>query len=669
MSQGSSNGFEAVYGSLLGKIAELADVKFDEKLLGLVSKFSGIMATGASADRINNRERIARKLDMDWRELEHRLSPMENTFAIADHTKAISFILSEGVVPSNVREGYLVRLLIRRTYRLLKTLGIEDSLQSIVDMQIAYWSEISPNLQLMRDEILRVLASEQQKYLRTTERGQELVRRLSGDLKTKGLKKMPNETLIEMYDSHGLVPELVKEIAAKDGIEVDVPADFYNLVVSKKTEHQATKESDLERIIKKESIPLTETRLLYYDDQYRTRFKAKVLASFENYFILDQTCFYAEGGGQPGDQGIVRNGGDQWSVIDSQKIGNTIVHITANGAPKLGSEIEGEIQWESRIAVMRHHSAAHILMGAIRRVLGAHAWQTGAQKDSDEARLDISHYERLKQEEIEKIENLANETVLKNIPIETKWVPRDEAERVYGFRLYQGGVVPGKEIRVVKTGDWEVEACGGTHCRSTGEVGMTKISHSDRIQDGVERLTFVAGLPAVNLFQEQEKTIHKIAELTISPSTKIVEKVTMLLEENRTFRREIESTKRKSLAEEAKAILSTAQPLGRIKLVTARKDNYSENDLITLAEDMAKLDDSSLSVLLRVADNVRLFVSAGPGTIEAGINAGRIASELAAIVGGGGGGKQYFGQGGGTAIDKVDQVFVKARQIVENAVT
>ncbi len=667
LSQGSSNGFEPVYGPLLSKIAELAGVTLDTKLLEVVSRYSGIMGAGTSADRINNRKRIAGKLEMDSEELEHRLSPMENIFAVADHTKAISFILSEGVVPSNVREGYLVRLLIRRTYRLLKALGIDDGLQAIIDMQIAHWGKDFPTLQLMRDETFRVLSSEQQKYQRTTERGQELVKRLAGDLKTKGLRIMPTETLIEMYDSHGLVPELVKEIASKDGIEVEVPVDFYGLIVSKKTESPSTKESDLERIVKEKSIPLSETRPLYYDDQYMTKFKAKVLTSFENYFILDQTCFYAEGGGQPGDQGTVRTKAEQWSVIDSQKIGNTIVHITKDGAPKPGSEIEGEIQWERRIALTRHHSAAHILMGAIRRVLGAHAWQTGAQKNIHEARLDISHYQRISQEEIEKIEELANEIVLKNIPIETRCMSRDRAERMYGFRLYQGGVVPGREIRVVKTGDWEVEACGGTHCRNTGEVGMIKISHLDRIQDGVERVTFVAGLRSVNLFQEQEKTIRNIAELTGSSSA-AVEKIRALLEENRSFRREIESWKRKSLAEEARAMLSTAKKIGGVRLITARKDSYSESDLITLAEDIAKLDNNSISVLLLVRDNVRLFISAGQDAIHAGIDSGKIAKELAAIVGGGGGGKPYFAQGGGTTVNRADQVLAKAEEIVKDVV-
>lgn len=665
LSQGSSNGFEPVYGPVIDKIAGLAGISIDEKLIEAVSRLSGVMAGATATDRSASRELVAKRLGMEKAELERLLLPLENVFAVADHTKATGFILSEGVVPSNVHEGYLVRLLIRRTCRLLKALGIEDRLQDIVEMQIANWSEDFPNLESMRGEILRLLEVEQEKYHKTLERGQELVRRVAGRLKDQGKRRMPTETLVEMYDSQGLVPDVVSEVATAEGIAVEVPPDFYSLVAQRMTERPAQQETDLEMKIKERTASLPATRLLYYEDAYMRKFEANVVATFEDqYFVLNQTCFYAEGGGQPSDQGRIQLNGRDWKIVDAQRIGNVTIHTTDHGVPPVGETVEGEIEWDRRIALMRHHSAAHILMGAARRVLGAHAWQAGARKDVERARLDISHYEKLSLTEVEKIERLANDAVLRDIPIKVEWMPREKAEQAYGFRLYQGGVVPGREIRVVSTGDWEVEACGGTHCRSTGEVGMIKIVHADRIQDGVERLTFVAGLSAVDLIQSEHGSLMQISELVGTSISEAVKAVQVVTDENRLLRRQVESWRRKSLKSEAQTMLSNAQKIRRLKLVTARRDEDSEEDAVALSDTVAKMDGSAVCVLLIVKDSVRVIISAGEKAIKAGIHAGKIAAELAKLIGGSGGGKPYFGQGGGTTTDRADEVLDSAKEIV-----
>ncbi len=180
----------------------------------------------------------------------------------------------------------------------------------------------------------------------------------------------------------------------------------------------------------------------------------------------------------------------QAEVVDVQKVGRVVVHKvkTENALPKEGSTVRGILDWERRYSLMKAHTGTHLVNGAARRVLGEHVWQSGTQKGVESTRLDISHYRRLTAEEIHKIERLANEAVLADMPVETTWLPRSEAEARYGFRLYQGGAVPGKEIRVVKTGNWDVEACAGTHLKSTGEIGYLKILYSERVQDGVERL-------------------------------------------------------------------------------------------------------------------------------------------------------------------------------------
>ncbi len=669
LTQGSTNGFQPIYGEVLESTMRLAGVKVDEKLVATASRLSGMMIVETLSDRIESRKRVAARLGIDWRELERLLTPVESVFAVADHTKSIAFILSEGVVPSNVQEGYLIRLLIRRTYRLLKNLGIEDKLQNILDMQISHWSRDFPNLKEMRGEIIRALQVEEKKYRGTLERGGDLVRRLSAELKSKGMNEMPLEKLVELYDSHGLVPDEVREIGVRSGIKVEVPANFYGLVAGKRMQAPQPVETVAERETKEKTAGLPPTRALYYEDPYMTRFKAKVLASFgDGGFVLDETCFYPEGGGQLADQGTVITGRGLVKVVNVQKAGNVILHFADKEAPSAGEIVEGEIDWNRRINLMRHHTGTHVLMGAIRRVLGGHAWQSGAQKDVDRARLDFSHYDRLSREEIEKIERLANEVVVKDLRVETTWMPRDKAEQAYGYRLYQGGVVPGREIRVVKTEDWEVEACGGTHCRSTGELGLLKIIQVDRVQDGVERITFAAGTPALEVVQERDRAIDELAALLEKTPEQVVKTVRGLVEDHGRLLKELELMKKAATSVEAEKMMREAKTVGGMRLITCKRVEGTEEDAIMLADLLAKSNEYAVSIIVLAKETVRVIVSAGRKAVASGVDAGKIARELAPIVGGSGGGKPYFGQGGGTEVGKADKVLTMAKKIVAKMV-
>lgn len=492
-----------------------------------------------------------------------------------------------------------------------------------------------------------------------------MVRRLSTELKSKGINEMPLEKLLELYDSHGLVPDEVREIGTRNGIKVEVPTNFYGLVAGKRMQAPQPVETEAERETREKTAGLPPTRALYYEDPYMTRFKAKVLASFrDGSFVLDETCFYPEGGGQPADQGTIATGRGRINIVNVQKIGNVVLHFADKEAPSVGETVEGEIDWNRRISLMRHHTGTHILMGAIRRILGGHAWQSGAQKEVDRARLDFSHYERLSREEIEKIEKLANEVVAKDLRVETMWMPRDKAEQAYGYRLYQGGVVPGREIRVVKTEDWEVEACGGTHCRSTGELGLLKIIRVDRVQDGVERITFAAGMPALETVQEKDRAIDDLATLLEKTPDQVVKAVQGLLQDHRRLLKELELMKKAATSIEAEKMIKEAKKIGGVRLITCKRTEGTEDEAIMLADLLAKSDEHAVSIIVLVKETVRVIVSAGKRAIASGINAGKIAEELAHIVGGSGGGKPYFGQGGGANVRKADKVLAMAKKIV-----
>jgi alanyl-tRNA synthetase len=673
LSQGAPSGFHAIYGSLLGKIFKMAGLtRIDGELLNRIARVSGLVNLDKTASRLKTRKKEAELVGMRVDELDRFLVPIENAFAVADHTKSLSFILSEGVVPSNIQEGYLARLLFRRIYRLLRMLQISDKLYDIVDMQVDLWSKDFPQLREMRNEIMEMLKSEEVKFEETIVRGEGMVKRISNELKAGKKKAIPIEILIQLYDSHGLPPEIVKQTAEKEKLEVEIPDNFYALIaqrhmqVSKPVEEKEVKHEEwLENTV--ENVPATQQ--LYYEDQYMRKFDARVLKVVDNeHVVLDRTCFYPEGGGQPADGGYLRFDSRKAEVVDVQKAGKVIVHKVKGSAPKVGTVVKGEIDWDKRYSLMKNHTATHVVGGAARRTLGQHVWQYGTQKGTESSRLDISHYRRLTLEEVQKIEVVANQAVLRNIPVETAWLPRNEAESRYGFRLYQGGAVPGKEIRVVRAGDWDVEACAGTHLKNTGEIGFIKIIHSERVQDGVERLTYSIGIPAVKVVQENERLLVKLSETLNAPFGKLdktVEKLVRELKEANVERRKLA----KELAEREGAGLGRGtseemEEIDGIRLVKRDfRDSIDVNRMVQTASEIIKKDEATVAMFYGSdGKNARIMLMAGKAALRKGVNAGTIAIEASEIIGGGGGGKPNFAQGGGMQVDRLPEAVVKAEE-------
>jgi alanyl-tRNA synthetase len=673
LSQGSISAFHAIYDSILKEILKRAGIgKIDNKLLTKASELSGLMSLKKTASRTEARKKVADQIGIDVDTLNKTLVPIENAFAVADHTKCLAFMLAEGIVPSNVREGYLARLMIRRTHRLLRILGInEEWLSDIINMQIEYWSQDFPYLKEMRDEILEILSVEQDKFRQTLERGSLLVKRIAQDLKKKGVSRLPVETLSELYDSHGLPPEIVQETAEKEGIRVDVPEDFYTMIAERHVQAPQVQEVEKVKGLEAKVSGLPNTQMLYYEDAYLREFEARVLRVIDNEFVvLGKTAFYPEGGGQPADHGYMEFEGKRIEVEDVQKVGNVIVHVVKYGkALKSGSSVKGCIDWERRISLMKHHTATHVINGAARRVLGQHVWQAGSQKDVDKARLDVSHFRRISLDEMHEIERLANEAVIANIPVETLWLPRTEAECRYGFRLYQGGVIPGKEIRIVKTEGWEVEACGGTHLRNTGEIGFIKILRTERIQDGVERLVYSAGISALKAVQENERLAYEVAEILDAPLDKLAETAKRVVNEWKEARREKERLLKELVTREtAKGGEKTEEgtkvkEIDGLKLVMQEFDGVDVDRMIMLANEHVKKDSKAVVVFCGADEKIaRLVVMAGEEAVKKGVNASEIAKEASAVLGGGGSGRQNFAQGGGTQVTKIQEALKKAEE-------
>jgi len=675
LSQGAPSAFHVVYGNLLDKIFEMTGIgKIDKDLLSKVAEVSGLVSLDKTASRLEARKREAEIVGMNIDDLDSFLVPIENVFAVADHTKCLGFILSEGVVPSNIQEGYLARLLFRRIYRVLKMLDITDKLYDIMDMQINLWAKHHPHLKEMRNEIMEILSVEEEKFQETIKRGEGLVKRIAGELKTKDIQEIPVKKLTELYDSHGLPPEIVKQFAEEESLKAEIPENFYALIAERHIQaSRKVEEAKPEELLEIAVSNLPETEQLYYKDQYMRDFEAKVVKVIDNeYVVLDKTCFYPEGGGQPADTGYLVSNGNKIDVVDVQKVGKVIVHKVKGAVPKEGSIVKAFIDWEWRYSLMKNHTATHVVNGAARRVLGQHVWQFGTQKGVKRSRLDISHYRRLTLEEIHKIETLANQIVLRNIPVETSWMPRSEAEKLYGFRLYQGGAIPGKEIRVVKSGDWEVEACAGTHVKNTGEIGFIKIIHSERVQDGVERLDYSVGIPALKAMQQNEQKLWKLSEILNAPLEKLgktADKIVKELKEANAEKRKLI----KEIAERESAALSGRIEGEEIKEIEGVKvtvrDFEKEIDvdrMVQTANAMIEKDGSIVTIFYGTdGENARIMVMAGKTALEKGVNAIEIVKEASAIIGGGGGGKQNFAQGGGTQTEKLPEAVKKAEEVLK----
>jgi alanyl-tRNA synthetase len=676
LSQGSVSCFHAVYGSVLDEVFKMAGIsRIDNQLMMRVAELSGVMSLRETANRKEARKMVAEHVGMSVKELEKMLLPVENAFAVVDHTKCLAFMLAEGVVPSNAREGYLTRLMLRRTYRLLRTLNMEEKLLDIIDLQIAFWSKDFPRLRDMRDEMLEILSVERDKFEQTLKRGGSLVKRIAQGLKAKGVSEVPLETLTELYDSHGLPPEVVQETAETEGVGVKVPENFYTMVAERHIQAPLPREEEKIGELEAEVSNLPETGMLYYEDPYLSEFEARVLRVLnDQHVILEKTAFYPEGGGQPADHGYLTFDEARSEVVDVQKVGNVIVHVVKGPVPREGDKVRGTIDWERRSSFMKHHTSTHVVMGAARRVLGEHVWQAGSQKGAERSRLDISHFKRLTREEIREIERLANQAVIRNIPVESSWMPREEAEKKYGFRLYQGGVVPGREIRVVETRDWDVEACGGTHLKNTGEIGFIKIVRTERIQDGVERIVFSAGLPALKAVQENEKLLWKVSEILNAPLEKLEETTERLVKGWKEARREKkrlleEIAKREAIEPEARAEIRKTKPINGVKFVTQQFEQIDIDRMIKTASELVKRNPEMVAVFHGVERKIaRIVVMAGKEAVERGIDSSKIAGEVAPVLGGGGSGRPDFAQGGGTLVKKMSDALAKAEEIVRKQV-
>ncbi|ELZ48109.1 alanyl-tRNA ligase [Halorubrum coriense DSM 10284] len=658
MSQGTATVYEAVYPDAIDFLKENAGVGHTEaerEIVHRAAKLSGRLDIDDVDDVEAARGEIADRLDVDVDRLRELVEPLESIYAIADHSRTLAYMFGDEIVPSNVGTGYLARMVLRRMKRLVDEVGVDAPLDELVDMQadrLGYEN---------RDTIREIVRSEERKYEQTLERGARKVEQLADEYAGTG-EPIPTGELLELYDSHGIQPDMVADIADERGATVDVPDDFYALVADRHEEDDAATGTD-DRDERLADLP--ETEKLFYDDQGRTEFEAvvlDVLEAEEGYdVVLDQTMFYPEGGGQPADRGQLTVGETTVDVEDVQEADGVVLHRT-DADPGKGEFVRGQVDGDRRDRLRAHHTATHLVGHAAREVLGDHVRQAGAQKGIDSSRLDVRHFERITREDVKAIERVANDLIRDDVPVRQEWPDRNEAEAEHGFDLYQGGVPPGTNVRLIHVGDADVQACAGTHVGRTGEIGAVKVLKTEPVQDGVERIVFAAGGAAVEATQRTEDALYDAADVLDVDPLDVPDTAERFFEEWKARGKEIESLKEELAAARASGGGDAEEvEVAGTTAVVQRLDGDAD-ELRATAN--AHVDDGKVAVIGSGADGSASFVVGVPDGVD--VNAGQVVSELAARVGGGGGGPPDFAQGGGPDADALDDALDAAPDVLRS---
>lgn len=611
ITHGTPDSYSVVFGKMVPKYRKKFGINVDDRLYLEFAKRVG----GLDIEEVKDPEAEVRKIEEEigCPGFEKTLAPLQGLYASLDHLLTLLFTVKDGMLPSNAGGGYNLRMVLRRTFGMDEEFGWGMDYAEILEDHAKELKGIFPELSDGVESTSEVIAEEKRKYIATKEGAGRKVYAMLERAMRVGPETVEKE-LVTLYESHGIPPEMVAEIAKGKGVEVKVPMNFYEKVRGRE---EGEKEAKGEKKIDVEGI--TKTEGLWYST--RGEFKAKVLRVIGKYVVLDRTAFYPEGGGQVGDTGelLLAGQGTGNRVLDTVKQAGVVLHLVEDaGKFKVGAAVEGKVDLGRRKRISKHHTAAHLLNAACREVLGKHIWQGGSGKKEDEAHLDVTHYRRIADEELNAIEKKVNEYIMGNLKIEVEVLPRTTAEQKYGFSLYQGGAVPGKELRIVKVESGEpgtgnrklidAEACGGTHQMNstTGELGYFRIVKRESVQDGVERIYYKVGEAAVSYAQEREALLKKAAGVISVSEHQLPAAVERFFGEWKAQRKEIEKLREEFIEARAEEIVGKSAKTGVV-------EERMEEDAKVLAKIGALVSESegAMAVLANLEGN--FVCAAGKG--------------------------------------------------------
>nr|WP_288555238.1 alanine--tRNA ligase [uncultured Mediterraneibacter sp.] len=600
---------------------------------------------------------------------------------VTDHVRSVTFMISDGILPSNSGRGYVLRRLLRRACRHGKLLGIDGAfLVDLANTVIEGSKDGYPELEEKKEFIFNVIAKEEANFNKTIDQGLSILADMEAEMEKRGEKVLSGEDAFRLYDTYGFPIDLTSEILEEKGLTYDEEG-------FKKAQEEQKKKSEgsfgvhsmsgKDVSVYDELDSALETEFVGYDN---LSYEAKVTAlttetevvdalsdGEKGTIVVDKTPFYGTMGGQEGDAGVIRTADGEFTVETTIHLAGTKVgHIgyVSKGMIKIGDQATLEVDAQKRALTERNHSATHLLQKALREVLGAHVEQAGSSVNEDRLRFDFTHFSALSQEELKQVEAIVNEKIMAGLPVVCKNMPIEEARKTGAQALF--GEKYGDVVRVVNMGDFSVEFCGGTHVKNTGEIMALKIVSESGISAGVRRIEALTSKGLLKYYDKLEETLKEAAALVKATPDHLAEKISHTLAENKSLHSEVESLKSKMAKESMGDVTEQVEEVKGVKVLALKVDGADMNGLRDLGDQLKEKLGEGVVVLASGADGkVSLMATATDGAIKQGAHAGNLVKAIAGCVGGGGGGRPNMAQAGGKNPAGIDEALAKVKEVLE----
>ena len=600
---------------------------------------------------------------------------------ITDHIRSSTFLISDGVMPSNEGRGYVLRRIIRRAARHGRMLGIEGTfLAKIAQVVIDESKDGYPELEEKKDFILKVLTQEEEKFAKTIDQGLNILSEMEEKMQSEGKKVLSGEDAFKLYDTYGFPIDLTEEILEEKGFSYDEAGFEACMEKQRETARGARKETNYmgadANVYNDIDSPIT-TEFIGYDC-LDSREKVAFLTTQDEVvealsdgdkgsIIVAKTPFYATMGGQQGDKGIIKSATGTFVVEDTVKVvGNRVAHVgyVSEGMISSDEEVELHVDKVLRAKTCRNHSATHLLQKALREVLGTHVEQAGSYQDGERTRFDFSHFSAMTAEEIAKVEAIVNEKIAEAIPVETAVMSVDEAKKTGAMALF--GEKYGEKVRVVSMGDFSKEFCGGTHVKNTGEISAFKIISESGVAAGVRRIEAITGDNVFAYYAKLEDELNQAAKVVKSTPANLVDRLEHLMAELKALQSENESLKSKAAKDALGDVMDQVVEVKGVKLLATSVDGVDMNGLRDLGDQLKeKLGDGVVVIASSCDGKVNLIAMATDNAMAAGAHAGNLIKAIASKVGGGGGGRPNMAQAGGKNPAGIPDAIAEAKAALE----
>lgn len=600
---------------------------------------------------------------------------------ITDHTRSVTFMISDGIMPSNEGRGYVLRRLLRRACRHGRLLGIEGSfIPELAQTVIEGSKDGYPELEEKKDFILKVIAKEEDQFNKTIDQGLGILAEMTAKMEAEQTTTLSGADAFKLYDTYGFPIDLTKEILEEKGMQVDEEGFHASMEVQRKTARAARGETNYmgADVTVYESIDPSITSTFVGYENLAWKSPITVLTSDTEIVealsdgqrgtvFAEETPFYATSGGQEADTGIIRTAEGEFKVEDTVKLlGGKIGHVgvVIKGMIKTGDQAELCVDAEKRALSARNHSATHLLQKALRTVLGTHVEQAGSSVNEDRLRFDFSHFSAMTAEELQKVEAIVNEQIVAGLPVKVENMPIEEARKTGAQALF--GEKYGDVVRVVNMGDYSIEFCGGTHVKNTNEIMAFKILSESGVAAGVRRIEALTSKGLIRYYENLEKKLNEAAKVLKATPDNLAEKIAHLTAENKALHSEVESLKSKLAQDAMGDVMDQVQEIKGVKLLAAEVDGVDMNGLRDLGDQLKEKLGEGVVVLASGNDGkVSLMVTATDAAMKQGAHAGNLVKAIAGLVGGGGGGRPNMAQAGGKNPAGIQEALKKAAEALE----